>query len=52
MFATPDLFEARNQGAVINNSGGFVQSAVPAFDGSKLGDEVKAEAHDVRQDQG
>ena len=27
-----------------------MQSAVPVFDGFKLGDEVKAGAHDVRSD--
>nr|ABV22340.1 calponin domain-containing protein [Noctiluca scintillans] len=53
MFATPDLYEAKNMGSVINcinNYGGFVQSAVPEFDGPKLGNEVKAEVHDVRRD--
>ena len=50
MLATPDLYEAENQGAVINNYGGCVQSAVLEFDGFKLGSEVEAEAHDVRLD--
>ena len=35
----------------INNSGRFVQSAVPEFDGPKLGMEVKAELRDVRPDE-
>ena len=53
MFATPDLYEAKNMGSVINcinNHGGFVQSAVPEFDGLKLGDEVKAEVEGVWRD--
>ena len=43
-----------NMGSVINcinNSGRFVQSAVPEFDGPKLGMEVKAELRDVRPDE-
>ena len=49
-FATQDLCEANNPGSVINNCGGYVQSAVHEFDGTKSGNEVKAEIHDVRRD--
>ena len=47
-FATQGLCEAKNPGSVINNCGGYVQSAVPDLDGFKL--EVKAEIHHVRCD--
>ena len=50
MFATPDLYEAQNLGAVINNYGGVVQSAVPGLVDLKLRHEVEAEALDVRRD--
>ena len=49
-FATQDLCEAKNPGSVINNCGGYVQSAVHEFDGLKSGNKVKAEIHDVRRD--
>ena len=38
---TPDLYEEMNLGTV---------DAVPEFHGRKLGNEVKAEMHDVRRD--
>ena len=47
-FATQDLYEAKNPGSVINNCGGFAESAVPEFDGPRPGIEVKAETHDVQ----
>ena len=34
----------------INNSGGFMQSAMPEVDSHKLGNEVKAAIHEVRRD--
>jgi len=53
MFATPDLFEEKNLGSVINCIYTFarvVQSAAPDFDGPTLGEKMEADVvHDARR---
>jgi len=49
MFATPDLYEEKNMGSVINciyTFGGVIQSTVPDFTGPKLGIMINAQVKD------
>jgi len=50
MFATPDLYEEKNMGSVINciyMLGGVIQSTVPDFTGPKLGVMINAHVPDA-----
>ena len=47
---TREAERPRYGGRTANNYGEFAQSAVPDVDGLKLGNEVKAEIHDVWRD--
>jgi len=53
MFGTPDLYEGKNLGSVlncINTYGGVVQVAVPDFKGPHLGVPVNVESRDKKRD--
>lgn len=53
MFGTPDLFEDKNMGSVINCIfvfGGAIQVHVPEYDGPKLGVAMNVDSHDAKRD--
>jgi len=55
MFSTPDLFEAKNLGSVVNcvyTLGGVVQANIPEFTGPKLGVEMAVESKDKKRHSG
>jgi len=52
MFGTPDLYEEKNIGSVvncINVLGGVIQVTTPSFTGPKLGNAIKVEGRDKKR---